>query len=85
MQREKLYNLHKTAYFIVAVSVFKMSKILSDQSSWRLYSAPLFFFSFYYVFVVTRVVRAKQYTRPWMFLFSARIKIRISYMENSGK
>jgi hypothetical protein len=33
MQREKLYNLHKTAYFIVALFVFKMNKILSDQIS----------------------------------------------------
>ncbi len=31
MQREKLYNLHKTAYFIVVYFVFKMHKILSDQ------------------------------------------------------
>src|ERR1700733_9552633 len=33
MQREKLYNLDKTAYFIVAFFVFKMDKILSDQIS----------------------------------------------------
>jgi len=33
MQREKLYNFHKTAYFIVALIVFKMDKILSDQIS----------------------------------------------------
>src|SRR5690348_5108154 len=33
MQREKLYNLHTTAYFIVAFSVFKMKKILSNQFS----------------------------------------------------
>ena len=33
MQREKLYNLHKTAYFIVALFVFKMDKTLSDQIS----------------------------------------------------
>jgi hypothetical protein len=30
MQREKLYNLHKIAYFIVAPFVLKMGKILSD-------------------------------------------------------
>jgi hypothetical protein len=55
MQREKLYNLHKTAYFIVALFVFKMGKILSDQRGWRLYP-PAYFFSFYYFFVVARVV-----------------------------
>ena len=33
MQREKLYNLHKTAYFIVALFVFKMHKILINQIS----------------------------------------------------
>ena len=33
MQREKLYNFHRTAYFIVALSVFEMDKILSDQFS----------------------------------------------------
>ena len=33
MQREKLYNLRKTAYFIVAFVVFKMNKILSNQFS----------------------------------------------------
>ena len=33
IQYEKLYNLHKTAYFIVALFVFKMDKILSDQIS----------------------------------------------------
>ena len=33
MQRGKLYNLHKIAYFIVALFVFKMDKILSDQIS----------------------------------------------------
>jgi hypothetical protein len=33
MQREKLYNLHTTAYFIIALFAFKMDKILSDQSS----------------------------------------------------
>ncbi len=26
MQRDKLYNLHKTAYFIVAYFIFKMEK-----------------------------------------------------------
>jgi hypothetical protein len=31
MQREKLYNLHKTTYFIVAPFVFKMDKVLRDQ------------------------------------------------------
>ncbi len=31
MQREKLYNLHKTTYFIVAPFVFKMDKDLRDQ------------------------------------------------------
>jgi hypothetical protein len=33
MQHKKLYNLHKIAYFIVALLVFKMNKILSDQFS----------------------------------------------------
>ena len=33
MQREKLYNLHKTVCFIVALFVFKMKKILNDQFS----------------------------------------------------
>jgi hypothetical protein len=33
MQREKLYNLHKTPYFIFAFFVFKVNKLLSDQSS----------------------------------------------------
>ena len=33
MQREKLYNLHKIAYFIGAFFVFKVDKILSDQIS----------------------------------------------------
>jgi hypothetical protein len=31
MQREKLYNLHKTAYFAVATSAFKIDKILRNQ------------------------------------------------------
>ena len=31
MQREELYNLHRTAYLIVALFVFKMDKTLSDQ------------------------------------------------------
>jgi hypothetical protein len=33
MQREKLYNLHKTTYFIAALFSFKMDKILSNQIS----------------------------------------------------
>jgi hypothetical protein len=33
MQREKLYNLHKIAYFIDAAFVFKLDEILSDQIS----------------------------------------------------
>ena len=33
MQREKLYNLHKTACFITAGFVFKMDKILSENYS----------------------------------------------------
>jgi len=33
MQRETLYNLLRTAFFIVAVFAFKMVKILSDQIS----------------------------------------------------
>jgi hypothetical protein len=31
MWREKLYNLHKTTYFIVALFVFKMGNVLRDQ------------------------------------------------------
>jgi hypothetical protein len=31
MQREKLYNLHETNYFILVLSVFKMHKSLTDQ------------------------------------------------------
>jgi hypothetical protein len=31
MQRKKLYNLHKTSYFLVAFIVFKMNKVLRDQ------------------------------------------------------
>ena len=31
MQREKLYNLHKATYFIIALFVFKMDKVLRDQ------------------------------------------------------
>jgi hypothetical protein len=31
MQREKLYNLHRTAYFLVALLVFKMDKNLKGQ------------------------------------------------------
>mgnify|MGYP007095248442 CR=1 FL=1 len=30
MQREKLYNFHKTTYFLIALFVFKMGKVLSD-------------------------------------------------------
>ncbi len=33
MQREKLYELHKTTYFFVAVFVFKTNQVLSDQIS----------------------------------------------------
>ena len=33
MQREKLYNLYRTVYFIVALLAFIMSKILNDQFS----------------------------------------------------
>jgi hypothetical protein len=33
MQREKLYNFHWTAYFLSALFIFKMDKILSDQIS----------------------------------------------------
>jgi hypothetical protein len=33
MQREKLYNLHKTATFTVALFVLKIDKILNDQIS----------------------------------------------------
>lgn len=33
MKREKLYNLHKIGYFIVAFFVFKMNKILSNLFS----------------------------------------------------
>ena len=33
MQREKLYNLYRTAYLIVALFVFKIGKALSDQIS----------------------------------------------------
>ena len=32
MQREKLYNLHKTTYFIIAPFVFKVDIVLGDQS-----------------------------------------------------
>ena len=32
MQREKLYNLHKTTYFIIAPFVFKVDNVLRDQS-----------------------------------------------------
>ena len=31
MQREKLYKLHKTAYFIAGLFVFKIGKIFNDQ------------------------------------------------------
>jgi hypothetical protein len=31
MRREKLYNLHKITYFIVAPFVFKMGNVLRDQ------------------------------------------------------
>jgi hypothetical protein len=31
MQPKKLYNIQNKTYFIVALFVFKMSKILSDQ------------------------------------------------------
>jgi hypothetical protein len=31
MQREKNYNIQKTAYFIIALFVFKMDKTLSRQ------------------------------------------------------
>ncbi len=30
MQHEKLYNLHKTIYFLVALFVFKTDKVLGD-------------------------------------------------------
>jgi len=33
MQRNKLYNLHKTTYFMVALFLFKWKKTLSDQIS----------------------------------------------------
>ncbi len=33
MQREKLYNLHETDYFIVVLSFVKMDKSLSNQIS----------------------------------------------------
>jgi hypothetical protein len=33
MKREELYNLHKTALFILPLFVFKSNKILSDQFS----------------------------------------------------
>jgi len=33
MRNEKLYNLHKTAFFIVASFAFKMDNILSDRIS----------------------------------------------------
>ncbi len=33
MQREKLYNLHEIAYFLVALFVLKTDEILSDQIS----------------------------------------------------
>jgi hypothetical protein len=33
VQREKLYRLHKTAFFIVARFVFKMDNIFLDQIS----------------------------------------------------
>jgi hypothetical protein len=32
MQYEKLYNLYKTTYFLVAFFIFKMDKVLSDQT-----------------------------------------------------
>jgi hypothetical protein len=42
MQREKLYNLDKTAYFIVAVFVFKMNKIFERSNFDR--AKMIFFF-----------------------------------------
>ena len=33
MQREKLYNLHKTAYIIAALFVFQIDNIFTEQIS----------------------------------------------------
>jgi hypothetical protein len=44
MQRKKVYNLHTIAYFIAALFVLKMDKILSDQIStvrkWHSFLVP---------------------------------------------
>jgi hypothetical protein len=46
MQREMLYNLQRTAYFIVAFFVFKMDKILSVEIStlWTVITQNFTFF-----------------------------------------
>ena len=53
MQREKLYPLHTTAFFIVALSVFKMDKAFSNQNLtvpkryiFGTYQIPFYFFIF---------------------------------------
>jgi hypothetical protein len=55
MQREKLYNLHKTATFTVAHFVLKIDKILNDQismlqkSRFLVWDEPVFYLIYHLV------------------------------------
>ena len=82
MQREKLYNLHKSAYFIGAPFVFKMNRILSDQIStlqkWHLFSYQMnsLFFLFHRFIIVVLFVNCRAFHAVYcgIFCFSNRAK-----------
>jgi hypothetical protein len=72
MQREKLYNLHKTTCFIVALSVFKMNKLLRDQISGiaKIGRTEFFFFENNYIKLCCEDFRAFHAAYCGVFLFS---------------
>jgi hypothetical protein len=76
MQREKFYNLRKTAYFIVALFVLITSKILSDQFStlqkryffgtrWIHFFSFHLFITWYFLFKKNKMHQKMQREKPY--------------------
>ena len=64
MQREKLYTLHTTAFFIVALFVFKMDKTFSNQiltvrKRCFFLTERTFLFFFFHLFIVSNCLLEK--------------------------
>ena len=83
MQRENLYNLQKTAYFIIALFVFKMNKILRDQflTMWKRYFLvqDKFIFS-YWIFLSSDIfyLRKTKYITRYSVQSSTIYKVKLT-------